>query len=46
MSDMEAADCVYHGSCCGNFQTGKQVKVHSSAELCQKHMISRKDNFH
>ena len=34
ISDLYAADCMYHGSSWVNFRTGKQVKVHSSVELC------------
>ena len=25
-SDLHAADCVYHHSCCTNFRTGKEVR--------------------
>ena len=32
MSDLHAADCVYHRSCCVNFRTGKQIPTKYAPE--------------
>ena len=35
MSDLDAADCVYHCSCYVNFPTGTHVNVCCSVELAK-----------
>jgi len=46
LSDLHAADCVYHRSCSVNFQNGKQILqvYETDPVLCKKWKIGRPEN--